>query len=303
MRRRTYLGLLAVGLAGCSGTGSDETATTAEPTTETASPTATDATTTATTATTTETTTAAPPEFAVTAVDSPDEVEIGADYRFTITVENAGGRDGTFESAVSRKAGEDAPWEEVGTLGLDVPADGTATWESGATQFGHVQEVAFRLDDAPSRPEWTVRVVPARLRFGETAISPERAAATVTDVTFQDGYEYERYSGGTVTVDAPEGRQFAFVTVRVENQADEPRAVPRAAGFSLLVGDQQYDDAHIRKEEGAYYGGEVRPGAAREGWIAYEIPAEVARGDVTIAWIERYYEGEFAVYWSETPNG
>jgi hypothetical protein len=47
----------------------------------------------------------------------------------------------------------------------------------------------------------------------------------------------------------------------------------------------------------AFDGGGLQPGIEREGWIAYEVPADVELNDLEMAWSKDTLEGQIAARW------
>lgn len=61
---------------------------------------------------------------------------------------------------------------------------------------------------------------------------------------------------------------------------------------------------YISKEDGAYEGDEVSSGIEREGWIAYEVPAELGPSDLEVDYTSDDIDGEWSARWvTETDSG
>lgn len=304
MHRRQFLALTAAGaLAGCgsdtdgsgaggdgedgSGDGSD-----GEPTpspTPTSTPTATP------TATATPTETAEPASFEVVNVDAPAEAEINAEWTFSLTVRNTGGQDGTFSTPVTVETSQTDP-ETVGVIELDVPAGEERTWESNAASYPYITEITYTLVEYDTTIE--VQMLTRTLSFGEEYRMPGDVVLTVSSIELQNSYTYEDFRGDQATEEASDGDQFAFVNLQAENDSGGSEFVPFSQDFTIRVDTQQYDEAYIRREEGKYEGGEVGPGVVREGWVAYEIPADLSVDDLTVEYFDDDFQNEWGVRWS-----
>lgn len=139
------------------------------------------------------------------------------------------------------------------------------------------------------------------LMFGETAAVSFGIEYTVQDLELVD--EYERESTGR-TEEAPDGSQYAIVSVSVHNGHDGRVRLPRATEFAILDGEGGQYDRDVYGHADEYEGGEVQPDISREGIIMYEIPADHEVGDllVTLARDGRDPDGnpfEMNVRWSE----
>jgi hypothetical protein len=142
---------------------------------------------------------------------------------------------------------------------------------------------------------------PIDLMFGETAAVSFGIEYTVQDLELVD--EYEREGTGR-TEEAPDGSQYAIVSVSVHNGHDGRVLLPRATEFAILDGEGGQYDRDVYGHADEYEGGEVQPDITREGIIMYEIPADHEVGDllVTLARDGRDPDGnpyEMNVRWSE----
>lgn len=298
MRRRAFL-LAAgtTGLAGCLGSSADvgNPVTTTMPTTMT--PLATPTTLSAGTAgqSTTATTpveTAEPAAFSVAGVSAPEAVEVGEPYTLEIEIRNTGGEDGRFVAPLYAGEAGSGTWLEIGTVEVDVPAGGTATWP-GEVTYETLGEVMFTLGDV----EWSVRIVGATRSFGESYTAPNDMRVTVSGVELAESYEWSS-DGETFVETAPAGSRFAFVSLCAENVGDRTTSTPTPADVSVSVGTRQFDAQIALKADGEFDGADIEPGATRRGWMLFEVPTDVTAGDLTVVWRESTAAGEFAALWS-----
>lgn len=234
------------------------------------------------------------PEFEVESLDMPEEVEVGEEWSWSITVANTGDADGTFETAVYVKTA-DTDFTEVGTIELEIPAGGTATYESDTGTLRYITRATYRFEALDLEQE--IQAVSRSLTFGESYRTPQDIVVTAHSIDLRDVYEYENYDGETATEEASSGSQWAFLEFEAANESGSSEFVPLEGDVSLIAGDTQYDSQYISKEDGKYEGGEVQPGITREGWIAYEIPSDLRVGDLEVAYSGSNFEGEWSVRW------
>lgn len=196
MHRRQYLaaslGLGALGLPGCSssnpttGTEGTENTTTRDSTaTETA----------------TETEDPDPASFEIVSVDAPDEVDVGEEHTFSITVENTGGQTGTFEETAEISVGSNPSWDEIGTITIeDIPPGETRTWESTSGVFDQAMTVQYRLGET----EWQYEVV---------SVQPDIQIQQHDLVVEQGEYSTDVYVAATVINDGDAAASRISLTV------------------------------------------------------------------------------------------
>jgi hypothetical protein len=282
-RRRIVIGTAgaACALAGCSDAdgsgdsgangGSDSEPTATQPATE-----------------------AAAPDISVLLIRAPDEVAVGQEFTISVELVNTGTADGTFTGTftVTTANGETAESDE---FEIDVPAGETITRESDPISVNRITELTYSIGSAST----SIQFVSARLGFGESYRAPTDVIATVNDVALQPAYDYQNYQDETDTESAPEGLQYAFVDVTVENASGSTEFIPFDQDFSLRVGASQYDSVYISRERGMYDGGEVGPGVIREGEIAYEVPDDLSRSELTVEWFETAIGGDYGARWTD----
>lgn len=236
------------------------------------------------------------PNFQINSVDAPDEVEINEEWSWSVTIGNTGDAAGTFESTVYASDLEANERVEVGTISEDIPAGGSTTYGSSSGSYPYMTRLRFELEGGTEI--FTVQVLTKQLSFTDVYESPNRILATVQRVEFQDSYTWQGGSGSQYKEQPSSGNKWAFVYVYAENDSGSTEYLPFSRDFTMRVGNSQYDEALIYKDDGKYEGGEVGPGVVREGWVCFEIPESVSRSDLTIDWFDSTYEGEYGVRWS-----
>jgi len=232
-------------------------------------------------------------------MDFPDEVALEEVYTPEITVRNTGDVAGTLEAPMYSRIA-DTEWEQTGTWTFENVGPGAEQTEQGADGWHHnyLYEYGYSLGDFDTTV--SVETTPFRTTVGETYPAPNGVEVTVTEIRLTARYQYEDYDGDTVAKEAPDGSQWALVTLRAENTGDGGADLPSTFDVNIIAGQSQYEEAYIDKDENQYDGGEVQPGIVREGWIAYELPDDIATGDVEVVWTGLPNGGEITAIWS--PN-
>ena len=136
-----------------------------------------------------------------------------------------------------------------------------------------------------------------QLSFGETFVSPTDIALTVNGVELTDSYEWGS-GGSTFTEEAPEGMQFAWVYLTVENRADQPQYLPFGTEIAIRAGNQQFDASFPLRNDGQYQSSQVGPSVVREGWLYYEIPSDLSVSDLSVVWYGTNFVDEWTATWS-----
>ena len=229
--------------------------------------------------------------------DFPEEVEAGEEWSWSVTVENTGGADGTFESGVFFSE-PDGQREHLGDISLDVPAGESAIYESDTAAFPYVTRIEFYFDEPDESV--VVSILTATLNFGEYFRNPDGIEMTVNEVDLRSSYTYEDWDGSDATEEASSGYQWAFVYFEATNDSGSSEWLPWEGDVNILVNGSQYDNEYIHKEEGRYEGGsEVADGVTREGWLAYEVPDDLSVSDLDIHHSDRDFFGDWEVIWRE----
>lgn len=295
MERRRVLSIIAatagVSIAGCSGDPESGSGNSQSQSTDTTSPspnqgdesTPTESPTDIDTQTPTE---SGEPEFVVESVDIPEEVEIGEEWSWAITIANTGEVGGTFRTEVTASIG-DSDFQRLGEIELEIPAGETATYESETATTSYLTQATLRFEEFDL--ERDVNVVTRSLTFGEPYQNPEGIVTVAHGIDLQSSYTYEGYDGSEETETAGDGMMWAFLEFEATNDGGSPEYVPSDSDISIITGNQQYNSTYINKEEGQYESDEIQPGITRRGWIAYEIPNDLTGEDLSVA----YSDGDF----------
>lgn len=298
MNRRRFLTAGTVALiAGCTGGGQSGPEAEGTPTpTQSPSPTPSPE--------PTPTATAAPPSFRVVDIQAPEEVEIGKAFSIEITVENTGGQAGSFSAPIYLKNTE-YDWTEgpVWDFGTIQPGE-SVTERSAEVSLDYIDRYTFRMGESSTTA--VAQTVSAKQRWGSVYTTPRGYKIRVDEPELQSSYEYEDYQGNTAESEPDSGFQWAFVNVWVKNETGQTNFSPLATEFPILAGNSQYDgstyliDEPVEKGQ-PFEGGELQPDVEREGWIAYQVPAELGVDDLVVGWSQTYFDGEVIVHWSSSP--
>lgn len=242
-----------------------------------------------------------PASFEVTSVEAPDTVEVGRSFDWSLTVRNDGGEDGVFETSVTlRRTGESS--EEHDSFSVEVPA-GEEVSRSFSSSHDFLGEYVYRLKETGD--EFEVRAVEQSLTLGETYVNPGGVRLTVdtqridSDMELTRSYSYATEEG-RVPHKAGSDKRFAVVTVSAEKPTREPRELPTADEFVMVVNDETEYESTERRADDAYTGGRSR--ISKEGVVIFEIDDRFGRGDdYEVYWTRVYPEGTAEAVWS-TPD-
>lgn len=220
-----------------------------------------------------------PARFDLLGLHLPDAVPVGGQFRVGAVVQNTGDEKGTVTSPLSVRA--DGAWDRRQTLELAVEPGVARAWRSGPVPAGSGSELAIRLDrfDATA----TLAVGPGTYGFGQYYRGPAGLLLTAYDASLSQTYQYETDSG-TATHRAPAGERWAFLRLNAENVGDAGAELPGPSAFTLLTEGEPYSPADVRRERGRWRGGTLAPGASRDGWIAYAVPASAAVDGLALRW-------------------
>lgn len=286
MRRRSFIAVVTLALAGCSQSSNSpdesEVETSTTPDAE------------STTAATSESASLSVAEFSV-----PSVVEIGTPFTMTVAVENDGGSTGVFESPVSVKRGT-ADWQSTPkSVRVEVAGGETATEEYEMEPVEYRNPASYRLDavDEVARTIFTGR----ELAWEETHDLPNGVAVTVGTPSFSNAYTH-RTSDGEATEEPPSKEKWAVFTARAENTGEEPAEAPLMADLIMHRDDDEFRGEPLDDNPDRYRGGELEPGAVVEGEIPCTIPADLGLGDLRVEYAASGERGDVEVTWSSTPN-
>ena len=102
---------------------------------------------------------------------------------------------------------------------------------------------------------------------------------------------------GRVPHKAGREEKFAVVTVSVQKPTREPKELPTADEFVLIVNDDAEYESTERLADDAYAGGRSR--VSREGVVMFEIDDRFDRSDrYDVYWTRVYPEGTAEAAWS-----
>lgn len=292
MNRRQYLAVVggSIALAGCSegdgpniGDGNQQTPTPeSTSTTQTPEPTA----------------TPQPASFELVSATAPDSVEIGEPFTFTFEVRNTGSQSGTFETEIHEKeAGQ--TWGSIGSVDEEIPP-GRRMTVTIEREFDHLTTASLRIPAFGTVLQ--TQVVGKQLTFGESHTISNGIRIQVRDVILRSAIEYEDAFGDTEKETPSGGGQYAFVQLTAKNTAGEPAYAPTSGEFDIVSGNSQFDSAILFHEpQGVgdrYDGGQLQAEIIREGYIPFEIDADLDLTDLQIVWTDSLLSGDVTVYWA-----
>ena len=297
----------ALAVAGCSGDddgGSDGDGTQDETPTQTATQTVTETETQTDTATQTPTETATPeatPAYSISA-EAPDSVSLNEEFTYSVTIENVGNGAGTATVGLDISVEGESGSENAFETSIDLEAGESETIESDPLAFERIFVVQWEFyavggDTGEETATAETEILSAVRSLGEDYLAPTDARMRVTDLELKKRYEYEDFQGETASEAASDGMQWAFLWLEVENQSGQVLRIPTRRTIVLLADTSQFEASFINKEEDRYEGGEVQPGVIRDGWIAYEIPADITQSDLRIIYSDGDFEGDWRAEW------
>ena len=218
------------------------------------------------------------PEYTISG-EVPEEVEVGEDLTYSSTVTNSGtATEAEFGLDIS-VVGEDR-WEPVFSYETELASGESESVESDPFAFGESGTIQWEFwvsavgqDDDVAAYE-TVVTTPTR-SWGEPYRTPTDLIVTVANPRLTNRYEYEGFGGDEEVHRAPDGEQFAFVDLIVENDAGESRELPNRLSFELVGGSQQFESMRRTEyERDDDYDGlrTVVDGVVGEGVLPFQIP-------------------------------
>lgn len=240
----------------------------------------------------------------MTAVDVPAEVESGDPLSWSITVANVGDVAGTYVDHLFVALPRNET-EHVAEITLELDPGETATYADDTVPRSYLATYEYRF--MASDRTFDVAVVPASLAVGEPYRTPEGIVLTVEALRLQDAYTYENFAGNERTATADDGYQWAFVDVTAANDARRyadhvegrkySRSLPRREEITLRAGEREWPHESITEKAGGYTFDTVHDGEERDGWIAYEVPADLDASDLRVRYAARDQYGEWAASW------
>jgi len=224
--------------------------------------------------------------------------EVGRNVDWSLTVENTGDADGTFETSVDiRGPGGD---ETSSTVSLDIAA-GETVETSSSFRPDYVGEYTVTVEGTGE--EHTVTAETRTLGFGDEYVNPDGVTVTVDgteefyEVRLVSSYTYTDENGERRFERAAEGSEFAVVSVRSSKEGRRLVEMPRRDEFTMFVGGGAYSPVERLADDG-YEGGTTR-GRDREGVVVFEVDEDAGREDTFEVYWEREYDGGVAeAIWS-----
>jgi hypothetical protein len=237
-------------------------------------------------------------EFEVRSFGAPSTVEVGASVEWSMSVENVGDADGTFETEVTVQ--EPGGSGDVSTVSLDIPAGETRD-AAMAFRPDYVGEYVLTVEATGDRSVTAAEV--RELGFGDEYVNPDDVTMTVDGT--EEFYEVRLTPSYTYTDDEGQGRfdragedmRYALVQVRATKENRDLVDMPERDEFTLFVGDEAYEPVdRLRDDE--YEGGPTR-GRTREGVVMFEIDDRFQRTDsFEVYWTRDYAGGSAEAIWS-----
>lgn len=299
MKRRQVIAMCGgAALAGCSGQTEPGTGDEGPTPTKTEQATSTPDTEAETTSES-PTDTSEPAEFELVEYEFPEQVEIDEQFTPAITIQNSGEQASEYEAPLWVTVAGGNEWQEVGQWEWSTvePGEKDTAGASGPWSFEYLYELEFRLGEFDQTT--SLDVVTKQLSIGQEYTTPWDTQIVVQSIELTEQYTYEDHNGETRPKDAPDGKQWAFAELRAENTADKIAELPTKFDMLLLADNRQYEYEIITDREGAYEGGDVQPGVVEEGWLGFEIPADVTADSLAFVYSPITSEGELAIRWAK----
>lgn len=221
--------------------------------------------------------------------DAPEQVEAGEELTYEVVVENEGGATGEATFGLDISVVEEDRWEPVFEEEIELEPGESVTNSSDPFTFDESMTVQWEFwisgpNQEDSAKLQTKVVTPTR-QFGESFQTPHDLIITAANARLTGRYEYEDYSGDEVVQRAPDGKQFAFVDLTVENNAGETRETPNRLDFELVAGNQQYEPmgrTEYERDDGYDGLNEILDGVVQEGVQAFVISDDVGEDELVL---------------------
>lgn len=237
--------------------------------------------------------------------DVPAEVEAGEEFTAGWTVENRGDADAAVTYGLDISVAAEDRWEPVFQEEIDLEAGESASESTDPISFDQGGTVQWRFwtewDGGEDDETLETEVIPPTRQFGDEFRAPNDLLITAENPRLTGRYEYEDYGGERAVHTAPEGQQFAFVDLTVENDAGETRETPNRLSFELVAGDRQVEPmsrTEYERDDGYDGLNDIVDGVVEEGVLPYQIPDDVDRDDVALFHSE--VDFELDVRWEVT---
>lgn len=238
-------------------------------------------------------------DISLNSLNVPGEVEMGESYTVEATFENSGGKSGEFETTVMIRDHDSSSFSATeNTISGEIGPGEQETYET-SLKASDVSSNVIGL--AGTNAESSLRIVPKKIEVGDEYSTSNRIGITVKSVELASYYRYEDYMGEE-RIQEPDSGQYIFVNIKTQNQGDVPKSLPSSYDFQIVANNRQYESTTSYNEpigKGEIYeGGEVQPGIIREGYMVFEVPEDVNKGDISVVWNEIISLNEKSVYWT-----
>lgn len=123
------------------------------------------------------------------------------------------------------------------------------------------------------------------LTFGDSFETEHGLVITASNPRVEDSYEYEDFGGDMETHEAPDGEQFAFVDIEIENVSGDTRESPNRLSFELVADGTQYETMDRLEYEGEddYDGlNDLVDGVTEEGVLPFQITDAVDADEIVL---------------------
>lgn len=229
--------------------------------------------------------------------DVPAEVEAGEEFTAGWTVENRGDAAAAVTYGLDISVAAEDRWEPVFQEEVDLEGGDSESDSTDPVSFDQGGTIQWRFwtewDGGEDSETLETEVIPPTRRFGDEFRAPNDLLITAANPRLTGRYEYEDYSGERAVHTAPEGQQFAFVDLTVENDAGETRETPNRLSFELVAGDRQVEPmsrTEYERDDGYDGLNDIVDGVVEEGVLPYLIPDDVDVEDVALFHSEADFE-------------
>ncbi len=233
------------------------------------------------------------PEFRFGGFSAPDEVNLNEEFQVEFTVENVGEAEGTYETEIRHH------FEWTGytfeDISLEVPAGESATYSSEEFSMPYLGWFELEVPDFNERVR--TNSMRPRLSFEDSFRTPRGLEIEVLEGDTTSRYRYRRSDGTLGNRSAPgTNTRWGRVMIRCSNTTDRSLEPPALSEFDMpqavadVVDDEQMVDGYSDDRR-------IAEDGVREGWLVFEVPDDVTRGDLSLIWEREFDEGESRARW------
>lgn len=159
--------------------------------------------------------------------------------------------------------------------------------------LGMIEVCIDELDES-----FVITFVDRQMLFDETIQSPDGFIVTVRGLNIRAAYSYTTGSGETRRVDAGDGMQWVFSTVRLRNDTQRPLVSPDPNTFSALAVGEVYPRRRLQREPNKYRSDRVPVETTVGGLVAFRTPDTFPLGAIQIRWRWDVPVGQVGAIWS-----